>query len=275
MYEAHYGLREKPFSILPDPNMIYWGRDHRLAFAMLEFGIMNNAGFTVISGEIGCGKTTLLRYLLHNLDSQMTVGLISTTPSGKAELLQWVLMSLNLPFEDPYPVLFKRFQQFLRDQYSRGRRSVLIVDEAQNLGVEELEELRMLSNINADKDLYLQIILIGQPQLKDLLRSPQLLQIAQRVSSDFHLKPLNLNEVGDYISCRLQAAGSKAQLFSPEACQAIARASQGIPRTINILCDTALVYGFAASATYVDTDLVNMVIENKSQYGVLPLALPA
>ena len=255
--------------------MIYWGRNHRLAFAMLEFGIMNNAGFTVVSGEIGCGKTTLLRYLVHNLDSQMTVGLISTTPSGKAELLQWVLMSLNLPFEDSYPALFKRFQQFLHDQYSRGRRTVLIVDEAQNLGVEALEELRMLSNINADKDLYLQIILIGQPQLRDLLRSPQLLQFAQRVSSDFHLKPLNLNEVGDYISCRLQAAGSKAQLFSPEACQVIARASQGIPRTINILCDTALVYGFAASATYIDADLVNMVVENKSQYGVLPLALPA
>ena len=273
MYEAHYGFREKPFSILPDPNMIYWGWNHRLAFAMLEFGIMNHAGFTVISGEIGCGKTTLLRYLLHNLDSQMTVGLISAAPSGKAKLLQWVLMSLNLPFEDSYPALFKRLQQFLRDQYSSGRRTVLIIDEAQNLGVEALEELRMLSNTNADKDLYLQIILIGQPELRDLLRSPQLLQFAQRVSSDFHLKPLNLNEVSDYISRRLQAAGTKAQLFSPEACQAIARASLGIPRTINILCDTALVYGFAASATYIHSDLVNMVVENKSQYGVLPLAL--
>ena len=214
MYEAHYGFREKPFSILPDPNMIYWGWNHRLAFAMLEFGIMNHAGFTVISGEIGCGKTTLLRYLLRNLDSQMTVGLISTAPSGKAKLLQWVLMSLNLPFEDSYPALFKRLQQFLRDQYSSGRRTVLIIDEAQNLGVEALEELRMLSNTNADKDLYLQIILIGQPELRDLLRSPQLLQFAQRVSSDFHLKPLNLNEVSDYISRRLQAAGTKAQLFS-------------------------------------------------------------
>ena len=275
MYEAHYGLREKPFSILPDPDMIYWGRNHRLAFAMLEYGIMNNAGFTVITGEIGCGKTTLLRYLLRHLDSHMTVGLISSTPNGKAELLHWVSMALNLPFDDSYPALFKRLQHFLHDQYSRGRRTVLIVDEAQNLGAEALEELRMLSNINADKDQYLQIILIGQPQLKDLLRSPQLLQFAQRVSSDFHLKPLNLNEVGDYINYRLQAAGVKVQLFSKEATQAIAHASQGIPRTINILCDTALVYGFATSATYINADLVKMVIENKSQYGVLPLALPA
>jgi general secretion pathway protein A len=271
MYESYYGLREKPFSILPDPDMIYWGQNHRLAFAMLEFGVMNNAGFTVITGEIGAGKTTLLRYLLRNLESNITVGLISNTPRGKAELLQWVLMSLNQPFEDSYPVLFKRLQQFLHDQFRRGGRTILIVDEAQNLGLESLEELRMLSNINADKDQYLQIILIGQPQLKDLLRSPQLLQFAQRVSSDFHLKPLNTNEVSDYIYYRLKTAGAKGQLFSPEACRSIALASQGIPRTINILCDTALIYGFAVSAEWISAEIVTMVIENKSQYGVLPL----
>jgi type II secretory pathway predicted ATPase ExeA len=271
MYEAYYGLREKPFSILPDPDMIYWGKNHRLAFAMLEFGVMNNAGFTVITGEIGAGKTTLLRYLLRNLDSNITVGLISSTPRGKAELIQWVMMALNQPFEDTYPALFKRFQQFLHPQFSRGGRTILIVDEAQNLGLEALEELRMLSNINADKDQYLQIILIGQPQLKDLLRSPELLQFAQRVSSDFHLKPLNQSEVADYINYRLKTAGSQKALFSPEASNAIAHASQGIPRTINILCDTALIYGFATSSELITDELIKMVIENKSQYGVLPL----
>ena len=271
MYEAHYGLREKPFSILPDPDMIYWGQNHRLAFAMLEFGVMNNAGFTVITGGIGCGKTTLLRFLLRKIDHNIAVGLISNTPRGKAELLQWVMMSLDQPFEDSYPALFKRFQLFLHDQYSRGGRTILIVDEAQNLDWESLEELRMLSNINADKDQYLQIILVGQPQLKDLLRSPQLVQFAQRVSSDFHIKPLNPNEVRDYINYRIHAAGSQVELFSEEACKAIARASQGIPRTINILCDTALIYGFATSAEWITDDLVSMVIENKSRYGVLPL----
>ena len=190
MYEAYYGLREKPFSILPDPNLIYWGRNHRLAFAMLEYGVMNNAGFTVITGEIGCGKTTLMRNLLRTLGDQLAVGLITSTPRGKADLLQWVMMSLNQPFDNLYPALFKQFQLFLHEQYSRGRRTVLIIDEAQNLGLEWLEELRMLSNINADKDQYLQIILIGQPQLKDLLRSPEMVQFAQRVSSDFHLGPL-------------------------------------------------------------------------------------
>ena len=271
MYEAYYGLREKPFSILPDPNLIYWGRNHRLAFAMLEYGVMNNAGFTVITGEIGCGKTTLMRNLLRTLGDQLTVGLITSTPQGKADLLQWVMMSLNQPFDDSYPALFKQFQLFLREQYSRGRRTVLIIDEAQNLGWESLEELRMLSNINADKDQYLQIILIGQPQLKDLLRSPQLLQFAQRVSSDFHLKPLSPNEVGEYIDYRLKAVGAQAQLFSDEACRIIADASQGIPRTINILCDTALVYGFATSADWINADLVRMVIQNKTEFGVLPL----
>jgi general secretion pathway protein A len=251
--------------------LIYWGQNHRLAFAMLEFGVMNNAGFTVITGEIGCGKTTLLRYLLRKLDSHIAVGLISNTPQGKAGLLQWVMMSLNQPYEDSYPTLFKRFQQFLYDQHARGRRTILIVDEAQNLEPDALEELRMLSNINADKNQYLQIILAGQPQLKDMLRSPRLLQFAQRVSSDFHLKPLNPAEVSDYINYRLKAAGAQFQLFTEEACWSVAHASRGIPRTINILCDTALIYGFAATADAITADLVALVIENKSQYGVLPL----
>jgi type II secretory pathway predicted ATPase ExeA len=276
MYEAYYGLREKPFSILPDPDMIYWGKNYCLAFTMLEFGVMNRAGFSVITGEIGCGKTTLLRYLLRKLDRNVTVGLISNTPHGKAELLQWVMMALGQPFEDSYPTLFKRLQQFLQKQYSRGGRTILIVDEAQNLDWESLEELRMLSNINADKDQYLQIILIGQPQLKDLLRAPQLRQFAQRVSSDFHIKPLDPSEVKEYISWRLKAAGAQVELFTEEACATIAHASQGIPRTINILCDTALVYGFAVSAERINSELVEMVIDNKSQYGVLPLTpLPA
>jgi general secretion pathway protein A len=272
MYEAFYGLREKPFSILPDPDLIYWGQNHRLAFAMLEFGVMNRAGFTVITGEIGSGKTTLLRYLLRKLDPRIAVGLISNTPQGQDRLLEWVMMSFNQPVDDSYPALFRRFHHFLYDEYVKGRRTILIVDEAQNLGLAALEELRMLSNINADKNQFLQIILVGQPQLKDMLRTPQLLQFAQRVSSDFHLKALSCNEVAHYIDHRLSAVGSSDQLFSDQACKIIADASLGIPRTINILCDTALVYGFAAGAKVIDAELVAAVIQNKAEYGVLPLA---
>ena len=271
MYEAFYGLREKPFSILPDPDLIYWGHNHLLAFAMLEFGVANSAGFTVITGEIGSGKTTLLRYLLRKLDPRIVVGVISNTPQGSDGLLRWIMMSLQQSYEDPYPVLFHKFHQFLHKEYSKGRRTILVVDEAQNLGIEALEELRMLTNVNADKDQFLQIILIGQPQLKDLLRSPRLLQFAQRVSSDFHLRPLNASEVKKYIEYRLGAVGARSQIFTNEACKVIAQASHGIPRTINILCDTALVYGFASNAQRIGVDLVNQVIEHKSEYGVLPL----
>jgi general secretion pathway protein A len=272
MYEAYFGLREKPFSILPDPDLIYWGQNHRLAFAMLEFGVMNNAGFTVITGEIGSGKTTLLRHMLRKLDPRMNVGLMSVTPQGHAGLLQWVLMSLKQPFEDTYPRLFSRFQQYVYDQYAHGRRTILIVDEAQNLGMADLEELRMLSNINADKDQLLQIILIGQPQLKAMLRSPQLLQFAQRVSSDFHIKPLVAKDVVNYINFRTRAAGAQKSLFTNDACRMIGTASRGIPRTINILCDTALVYGFAANLHQVTSEIVSLVIENKQEFGVLPLS---
>ena len=273
MYEAFYGLREKPFSILPDPDLIYWCQNHRLAFAMLEFGVMNSAGFTVITGEIGCGKTTLVRYLLRKLDDHVTACVISNTPRTQDGLLPWLLMSLNQPFEGSYPALFKQFQRFLYDQFSRGRRTILIVDEAQNLGIEALEELRMLSNVNTDKRQFLQIILVGQPQLKDLLRAPELLQFAQRVSSDFHLRPLNADEVSEYVDFRLRAVGSHLDLFTDDACRVIAHTSHGIPRTINILCDTALVYGFAAGADRITAEIVDKVIQNKAQFGVLPFGL--
>jgi type II secretory pathway predicted ATPase ExeA len=271
MYEAFYGLREKPFSILPDPDLIYWGRTHRMAFAMLEFGVMNNAGFTVITGEIGSGKTTLVRYLLRKLDPKIKVGLISNTPHGRDELLRWIMMSLDQPFDGDYPALFRRFHNFLYAQYANRNRTILIIDEAQNLGWEALEELRMLSNINADKYQFLQLILVGQPQLRDLLRSPQLLQFAQRVSSDFHLKPLDSNDVAQYIDHRLRAVGARAPLFSREACASIAEASFGIPRVINVLCDTALVYGFAAGAERITPQLVSEVIEDKRNFGVFPV----
>ena len=275
MYEAYYGLREKPFSILPDPDLIYWDQNHRLAFAMLEFGLLNSAGFVVITGEIGSGKTTLIRHLLRKLDPQIAVGYMSSTPQGGTGLLQWVMMSLNQPFEDSYPRLYKMFQEYLYKQDSKGRRTVLIVDEAQNLGLDALEELRMLSNVNADKKQFLQMILVGQPQLRDMLRTPQLMQFAQRVSSDFHLRPLAAGVVGEYINFRLHAVGAQRQFFSENACQMIAEASGGIPRTINILCDTALVYGFATAAKQITAELVKLVIADKQQYGILPsMALP-
>jgi type II secretory pathway predicted ATPase ExeA len=271
MYEAFYQLREKPFSILPDPDLIYWGRMHSMAFTMLEFGVMNNAGFTVITGEIGSGKTTLVRHLLKKISPNITVGLISNSPQGRQELLQWILMSLGQPFEGEYPSLFKRLQDFLYGQYANGRHTILIIDEAQNLEPEALEHLRMISNINADKFQILQLILVGQPQLRDLLLAPKLHQFAQRISSDFHLRPLDDRDVALYIAFRLQAVGSPRSLFTKEACALIAAASGGIPRMINVLCDTALVYGFANDQKVISDQIVRDVIADKQQYSIFPV----
>jgi general secretion pathway protein A len=270
MYEAYYQLREKPFSILPDPDLIYWGRMHTMAFTMLEFGMMNNAGFTVITGEIGSGKTTLLRYLLRRITPSVTVGLISSSPQGRHELLQMILMSLEQSFEGDYPVLFKRLQDFLYGQYANGRRTILIIDEAQNLEPDALEHLRMLSNINADKFQILQLILVGQPQLREMLMSPRLHQFAQRISSDFHLSPLDAKEVAKYITFRLTAVGSKQPLFTEEACALIAKATGGVPRMINVLCDTALVYGFAGDSRVVGQQIVRQVIADRQQHSMFP-----
>ena len=275
MYEAFYGLREKPFTILPDPDLIYWGSMHRMAFTMLEFGVTNNTGFTVITGAIGSGKTTLLRYLLKRLSAQVTMGLISNSPQGRHELLQWILMSFGQPFEGDYPTLFKRLQDFLYRQHASRRRTILIIDEAQNLGSDSLEHLRMLSNINADKHQMLQLIIVGQPQLRDLLLAPQLHQFAQRISSDFHLQPLSEGEVANYIAFRLTAAGATRIMFTLDAAAKIADASGGIPRMINILCDTALVYGFANGHQTITADLVADVIADKQQYSILPLQKPS
>jgi general secretion pathway protein A len=271
MYEAFYGLKEKPFSILPDPDLIYWGRMHAMAFTMLEFGVMNNAGFTVITGEIGSGKTTLVRHLLKMLNPNITTGLISNSPQGREEMLQWTLMALGQPFEGNYPKLFKQLQDFLYGQFATSRRTILIIDEAQNLEPEALEHLRMLSNINADKYQILQLILVGQPQLRDLLLQPRLHQFAQRISSDFHLKPLDEQDVAKYIDFRLQAVGSKNSLFSQQACSQIAWASGGIPRMINILCDTSLVYGFASGQKTISQAIVKEVIADKQQFSIFPV----
>lgn len=275
MYEAFYGLSEKPFSIQPDPDFLFWGRAHSMAYAMLEYGIMNRAGFTVISGEVGCGKTTLIRHLLNKLDDDITVGLISNTMEDRGDLLQWVLMAFDQPFEEKSHVaLYDQLHKFLIGEYAAGRRTILIIDEAQNLGPRSLEELRMLSNINADKDQLLQLVLVGQPQLKDLLQGRDMMQFVQRVASDFHLKPLSAEEVESYVHHRLHIAGCEKMIFSHAACSSIAVASKGIPRLINILCDTALVYGFSSGSSLVTEALVEEVIRDKSEYGIFSFQQP-
>ena len=270
MYQAFYGLKENPFSIQPDPDFLYFGRRHSYAYAMMEFGIRNRVGFMVISGEIGCGKTTLVRHLLNNLAPEHTVGLVYNTHREIANLLQWIMLSFGLVYEGQSNVaLFDEFQQFLIKQYGSGKSVLLIIDEAHNLNPDALESLRMLSNINADKNQLLQIMLVGQPQLKDLLLKPELLQFSQRVEVDFHIKPFEAADVQGYIQHRLKVAGRETPLFTADACARIAEASQGTPRRINILCNTALVYGFAAESALIDLALVEEMLNDKAEFGAL------
>lgn len=272
MYEPYYGLTTKPFALVPDPRFIYWAGPHSMAFAMLEYGIVNHAGFTVITGEIGAGKTTLIQHLLSKLPKNVTVGLLSNTGSA-GELLQWVLMTFNEEFEAASQVvLYKRFRDFLVAQHDEGRRTVLIVDEAQNLATATLEELRMLSNVNTHERELLQIVLSGQPELKELLGSPNMTQFAQRVSSDFHLTRLGRQDVIGYIEHRLEVAGAKRRLFIHEACDLICFATQGTPRLINILCDTALLYGYSMDADMITTEIVQKVLDDKRHHGVFPMS---
>ncbi|MFZ4536437.1 ExeA family protein [Propionivibrio sp.] len=269
IYCAYYGLKERPFSIQTDPDFIFLGLRHTLAYAMLEYGIQSQAQFTVISGEIGCGKTTLIRHLLNNIGRNHTVGLVTNTHKDSNDLLDWIMLAFGQPYAGLSRVaLFDAFQQFLIAEYRTGRQVVLIIDEAQNLNTSSLEGLRMLSNINAEKHLLLQMILVGQPQLKDLLRQADLRQFAQRVSVDFHITPLASTEVEDYIKHRLAVAGRNALLFTPKACEKIALISRGIPRCINTLCETAMVYGFSAEAEIIDLDLIDEVVRDKIEYGV-------
>lgn len=269
MYEAFYGLTSRPFLTTPDPDFLYWSETHSLAFTMLRYGLMTRAPITVITGEIGAGKTTLLRQIMREIPADLEVGLISNMQVGRGELLHWVLMALSQEAPDePYVRLFRRFQDHLIEAYASGRRVVLIFDEAQNLGVDALEELRMLSNINADKDELLQIVLVGQPQLRELLARPELVQFAQRISSDFHLEALSAEEVERYVDHRLEIGGAGWRIFPTATCRLIHQATRGVPRLVNILCDLCLVYGYSAESKVIDEALLREFLNGAKRRGI-------
>lgn len=269
MYEEFYGLTERPFLTVPDPEFLYWSDNHLMAFTMLRYGIMTRAPITVVTGEIGAGKTTLLRHLLRELPEDLTVGLISNMQDGRGEVLHWAMMALDQSFDDePYVKLFKRFQDHLIDCYAAGRRVLLIVDEAQELSTKSLEELRMFSNINSDKDELLQLILVGQPQLRDTLSKPELTQFSQRISSDFHLGPLNAEEVAQYIHHRLAVAGATWKIFSDRTCELVHEATGGVPRLVNILCQLCMVYGFSYERKVIDEDLLRQFLDGAKRHGI-------
>lgn len=264
LYNDHFGFRERPFSLAPDPKFLYWSKAHTRALSVLNYGLETRAPLTVVSGEVGTGKTTLVQELLRSIGDDVTVGLISNARGDRGDLLRWVLSALDIPAPEgvDYVTLFQRFQDFVLDEYAAGRHVALIVDEAQNLGVETLEELRMLTNINSGKDELLQIILVGQPELRDLIRQPSLRQFAQRVTASYHLEPMDLNTTLKYIMHRLRHAGGTGQEFTIEAIVRIFEESEGIPRVVNKLCDLALVYASSGEEEKVDVAIIEELIND-------------
>ncbi|EGV15970.1 AAA family ATPase [Thiocapsa marina] len=274
MYESFFALREKPFSLLPDPGFLFMSHQHQKALTLLEYGLFNQAGFIVLTGDIGSGKTTLMRHLLERLDSSFTVGLISNTHETFGELMDWVSMAFEIRHEPASKLeKYRAFADFLVETYGRGQRVLLIVDEAQNLGIEKLEELRLLSNINAGKDLVLQIMLLGQPQLRELLRDPALEQLAQRVTASYHIGPLDAAETESYIRHRVFVAGGTHDIFTHDACVAIHHYSKGVPRRINLICDTALVYAFGADEQVLDAAFIRDFIASHAPHLMISIDL--
>ncbi len=272
MYESFYGLRERPFSILPDPGFLYFSRRHKVAIGLLEYGLQQSVGFSVVTGPIGTGKTTLIRYLLARTGGNLGVGLIADMHAGVTDPLPRVLLAFGLDTRVASEVgQLQSFSRFVAEQAVQARRTVLIIDEAQNLGIEALEKLRLLSNLNADSPM-LQIILTGQPGLKEKLCRPELEQLAQRVIVDYQLEPLDRDDTRHYIAHRIRiAGGSSESLFDEQACNAVHQHSRGVPRLINVLCETALVYGYADQKSGIDAQTVHDVVADRRHGGILPL----
>jgi|SRR5882757_737128 len=270
MYEQFYGLRAKPFSLAPDPGFLYLARRHQHALTMLEYVLGDASGFALITGEVGCGKTTVVRHVLERVDLVLNVGFVTNTHKGFGPLLPWILEALRIGgAADSQSEQYRRLVEHASREYSAGRRLVLVIDEAQNLGIVGLEELRVLSNINEGQHTMIQTILIGQPELRTLLRRRSLRQFAQRIAMEYHLEALQPEETHSYIAHRLGVAGGSSRLFSPAACTAVHDCTGGVPRLINIVCDTALVYGFADQKPAIDVEIIEQVLADRS--GVLPL----
>ena len=258
MYLDFFGLHEKPFSIAPDPRYLYMTDQHREALAHLLFGVGDEGGFVLLTGEIGTGKTTICRSLLTQLPDNVDIAFIINPRLGVNELLEAVCDELAIDYveKSSVKVLIDKINSFLLETHAAGRNTILIIDEAQNLADEVLEQLRLLTNLETSEKKLLQLILLGQPELNVKLDQYHLRQLAQRVTARFHLEPLGYEETEAYIEHRLHVAGFRGELFSRVALKHIYQQSQGIPRLVNIICDRAMLGAYTQEQLYIEYPLV-------------------
>lgn len=263
MYAEFYGLKELPFALTPDPRFIYFTPSHTEVMANLHYGIESGKGLVVVTGEVGTGKTTILRWMMHRLDRTVLVAYIFNPRLSVSEFYQHVATLLDVQKWETKSDLLLTLGRSLESRHSRGLRTVLIVDEAQGLSSHVLEEIRLLSNYESDTAKQLQIVLTGQPELREVLNNPDLRQLKQRIALRCVIKPLpNVEETDRYIASRLLVAGAeRTDIFSPAAIDYIFRCSEGIPRNINNLCDNALLAGYAAGETTISRGVIEEIAE--------------
>ena len=263
MYEHYFNFTVKPFELVPNPDFLYLSKAHQKALTYLTYGVKERTGFMLLTGEVGAGKTTLIRYFIRGLDSNVVLSKVFNTKVKAEQLLSMINEDFGIENTSRDKVqLVKQLYDFLIEEYSKGHQPLLIIDEAQNLSPELLEEVRMLSNLETDKAKLLQILMVGQPELGRTLARDELRQVRQRISIECHLYSLNRQEMEDYIIHRLTVAGNRNALkFTPDALDTIFSYSGGIPRLVNIACSFLLLTAFTEGIKHVDRDMVNDIVE--------------
>jgi len=276
MYKEHFGLKELPFSIAPDPRYLYLSQQHREALAHLVYGIKSEGGFVLLTGEVGTGKTTVCRCLLEQIPESSNIAFILNPKVSVEELMAVICDELGIGYPEgntSNKVFVDAINAYLLDAYARGRSTVLILEEAQNLSPEVLEQIRLLTNLETNRQKLLQIIMIGQPELKEILSRPDMLQLSQRITARYHIGPLSEEEVGAYVNHRLAVAGSKSALFPDRIIGRLYRLSRGIPRLINVICDRALLGAYVQGKEKVDRKTLTTAAREALGEKTFPLKL--